>query len=68
MKVGDAVRMNPNAANRVGMPQAANIALVVDVEPAWPSDPYEDTLRVVVSYPDGRGAVWFDWQLEVIAE
>ena len=71
MKVGDLVRMNPNAANRVGQPEAAEAGLVMTVESAWPNaspDPKETALSVSVSYSDGREKTWYDWQLEVISE
>ena len=68
MKVGDAVRMYPAAADRVGHPEYSEIGLVVDTEAAWPQEPHSVDLRVFVSYPNGLERVWFDWQLEVVNE
>ena len=63
MKVGDLVRMNPDAADRVAMPEASESGIVV--ESWWPND---DGAWVSVFYPDGREENWYDWQLEIISE
>jgi hypothetical protein len=68
MKVGDLVRMNPVAASRVAMPEAAEPGIVVSAQPACPDVSRETDLYVDVLYPDGREATWYDWQLEVISE
>ena len=68
MKVGDLVRMHPTAADRVAMPEAAEIAVVVEVQSAWPNDEREADLLVSVSYSDGREETWYDWQLETVSE
>jgi hypothetical protein len=68
LKVGDLVRMHPTAADRVAMPEAAEIAMVMEVRSAWPNDDRETDLTVSVSYPDGREESWYDWQLETVSE
>ena len=65
MKVGDLVRMNPVAADRVAMPEASEPGIVVE---SWPNDDRANDRWVSVFYPDGREETWYDWQLEIISE
>jgi hypothetical protein len=67
LKVGDLVRMHPTATDRSRC-VSAEIAMVVEVQSAWPNDERETDLSVSVCYSDGREESWYDWQLETVSE
>jgi hypothetical protein len=68
MKVGDLVRIHPNAAIRVGRPEIAELGIVTEMASAWPNDDRETDMSVHVLYSDGRDETWYDWQLETVSE
>ena len=67
MEIGDLVRVSPTMAARSGNPEEPELALVTEVEPAYPADPRENDLLVTILFSDGQGETWYDWQLELVS-
>jgi len=67
VEIGDLVRVCPSMATRSGNPEEPELALVTEVEPAYPADPRENDLLVTVLFSDGLGETWYDWQLELMS-
>jgi len=56
-------------ATRSGNPEEPELALVTEVEAAYPADPRvrENDLLVTILFSDGQGETWYDWQLELMS-
>ena len=69
MGIGDLVRVSPTMATRSGNPEEPELALVTEVEAAYPADPRvrENDLLVTILFSDGQGETWYDWQLELMS-
>jgi len=67
--IGDLVRVSPTMATRSGNPEEPELALVTEVEAAYPADPRvrENDLLVTILFSDGQGETWYDWQLELMS-
>ena len=61
MDVGDLVKVREED-------RRSELAFVTDVKAAYPADPHESDQAVTIMFSDGRGEIWYDWQLELVSE
>ena len=61
MDVGDLVRVYEEDMKH-------ELAFVTNIEAAYPADPHESDQAVTIMFSDGRGEIWYDWQLELVSE